>query len=130
MSSAAARRRYAQDGTGVVSNARLLILLFERLDRDLAEAAAHSALGDRGHAHEAIVHAQEILYELIGALDTEAWEGADALQKIYVYCLNETIEGNIAQDAARIEKCRDLLRPIGTAWHDATRETPAAVGDV
>ena len=119
MSSAAARRHYSRDGLGVVSNERLVVMLFERLDRDLAEAASQCALGDRPATHEAITHAQDIIYELLGALDTDAWEGARDLQEVYVFCLNEMIDANIAQDVGRIGKCRELLQPRGEAWRDA-----------
>ena len=122
MSSAAARRQYANDGTGVVSNERLLIMLFERLDRDLAHAASHCALGDRTAVHETLTHAQDILYELIGNLDTDAWDGAAALQEVYVFCVNEIIDANLHQDATRINRCRELLQPIAEAWREASIE--------
>jgi len=118
MSSAAARRQYSRDGTGVVSNQRLLVMLFERLDRDLAQASSQCALGDRAGSHDAIVHAQDILYELIGALDTGVWDGAEGLQEVYVFCVNELIAANMAQDPARIDNCRVLLQPIGQAWRE------------
>ncbi|MFZ4515065.1 MAG: flagellar export chaperone FliS [Acidimicrobiia bacterium] len=129
MSSAAARRQYSQDGLGVVSNARLLILLYERLDRDLAEAGRHCALGDRAGCHSAVVHAQEILYELIGALDVDEWDVAKEIQKIYVFCLNEIIEANLEQNAARIEASRQLLLPLIEAFRTAsiTNSEPSAV---
>lgn len=119
MSSAAARRQYSQDGLGVVSNARILVLLFERLDRDLAEAASHCALGDRAGSHAAVVHAQDILYELIGALDVEAWDVAKDIQRIYVFCVNEIIDANLHQDGARIENCRQILAPLADAFRSA-----------
>lgn len=124
MSSAAARRQYSQDGLGVVSNARLLVLLFERLDRDLAEAASYCALGDRAGSHATVVHAQEILYELIGALDVDAWDVAKDIQRIYVFCLNEVIDANLNQDGARIENCRQVLAPLADAFRSAS-STPA-----
>ena len=119
MSSAAARRHYAKDGIGVLSNQQILVKLFERLDRDLTEAASHCALDDRDAAHAATVHAEEILYELISALDTGAWDGASQLQELYVFCLNEIIDANMALDPARFNKCRELLHPIGEAWRTA-----------
>lgn len=126
MSSAAARRHYSQDGLGVVSNERLLVMLFERLDRDLAEAASRCALSDRSATHVAIMHAQDIIYELLGALDTEVWAGASDLQAVYVFCLSELIEANMAQDAQRIENCRNLLAPIGDTWREAATKRTAS----
>ena len=126
MSSAAARRHYSQDGLGVVSNERILVMLFERLDRDLAEAASRCAVGDRSATHVAVMHAQDIIYELIGALDTGTWPGATDLQSVYVFCLNEMIDANVAQDAARIENCRALLAPIGETWREAAAKNAAS----
>lgn len=126
MSSTAARRQYATDGTGVVSNERMLIMLFDRLDRDLAHAAQLCALDDRTGAHDTLTHAQDILYELIGALDTDAWEGAAALQEVYVFCVNEIIEANLHQDPIRINKCRELLQPIAEAWREAVNDQMAS----
>ena len=118
MSNAAARKQYAQDGMGTASNDRLVVMLYDRLDRDFVEAGSEMALGNRQGAHDAVMHGQEIIYELIGALDVESWDGAAGLQELYVYCLNEMTASNMTQDTARLENTRQLLRSLGDAWRE------------
>ena len=81
---------------------------------------------DRQVAHEVLVHAQEIVFELLSALDVDAWEGAAALSDLYTWLLRQLVQANTQQDAARVRHCRSLVEPLAEAWHQAANEVATA----
>lgn len=127
-SSAAAAARYRTDGRGTVSAERGVVLLYERLDRDLADAI--EALGDRRleAAHRALVHAQEILDALDLSLDRSAWDGAEALGDLYAFVTNLLVDANVRKDPAPVIASRRVIAPLVEAWAAAWSTTAASAG--
>ena len=98
---AAVRNAYSSD-TVVTTPERLITMLYDRLCRDLVSAEAAIERQDRTVAHEVLVHAQEIVFELLSALDVDAWEGAPALANLYTWLLRQLVEaGQQYLDALR-----------------------------
>ncbi len=128
MTHASARQRYAANAVTTASPARLLVMLYERLLRDLA--SAEQALGDRDHAkaNDQLQHAQQIVLELRTSLDTTAWSGGPALASLYTYLHGELVSANLEKDAARVITCREIVEPLHASWELAARSTgsPAA----
>jgi len=124
----ALRARYLGDSVSTASPARLLVMLYERLALDLAQAEAALTTGDRVAASARLLHAQEIVIELRTTLKLEAWEGALNLAKIYAFLLSELIAANVGADAAKVAGCRSLVEPLLSAWREAalTPTAPAA----
>jgi flagellar protein FliS len=113
------RDRYLQDSINTASPGRLLIMLYDRLVLDLAQAEEALRTGDQETAHEKAIHAQEIVLELRTSLNLEAWSGAAGLANLYGYLLTELIGANIARDADRVAACRELVEPLRDAWREA-----------
>jgi flagellar protein FliS len=113
------RDRYLQDSINTASPGRLLIMLYDRLVLDLAQAEEALRTGDRETAHEKVIHAQEIVLELRTSLNLDAWSGAPGLANLYGYLLTELIGANIARDAGRVAACRELVEPLRDAWREA-----------
>jgi flagellar protein FliS len=113
------RDRYLQDSINTASPGRLLIMLYDRLVLDLAQAEEALRTGDRETAHEKVIHAQEIVLELRTSLNLDAWSGAPGLANLYGYLLTELIGANIARDADRVAACRELVEPLRDAWREA-----------
>jgi flagellar secretion chaperone FliS len=123
------RSRYVTDAVQTMSPGRLIVALYDRFMLDLDRAEAAIGVHDISASHEALVHAQEILYELLGSLDTKRWPAGAPLLAIYQYAINELVAANVGKDVARVIACRDLLEPLRDAWRQAagmTAETPAA----
>jgi flagellar protein FliS len=115
----AARAAYTRHSVTTASPARLLIMLYERLVRDLV--AAEQALGERdmSAAHEQLVHAQAIVLELRTSLDREKWDGAAGLSDLYTFLYDELVGANIGKDATRVASCREIVEPLRDAWREA-----------
>jgi flagellar secretion chaperone FliS len=115
--------RFHADGAGSVSQGRLLVLLYERLLRDLDDAVVGMAARDRDRSHQALIHAQDIVSELDLALDSERWPGAETQSAIYRWLLTELIQANIDQDDVRVRQCRAVVAPLAEAWDEAWQRT-------
>ncbi len=63
------------------SPARLLTMLYDRLLLDLNRAEAAQQSGDWAVASENLVHAQDIIAELVSSLNMEIWDGAQGTSK-------------------------------------------------
>lgn len=116
---AQARSRYTQDAVATASPARLLVMLYDRLVLDLANAEKHHAGGDVVQMGRELHHAQEILLELRTSLKIDAWDGAQALSDLYTWLHSELSAANTARDAARIASCRGIIEPLRDAWRQA-----------
>jgi flagellar secretion chaperone FliS len=119
MSVTAMRRRYMEDGVATATPVQLVVMLFDRLVRDLVEGADAIDARDTVRAHEALVHAQDIVVALLGALDTDRWDHANSLKGLYVWIVNELISANVLKDRSRVDACRTVVEPLRDAWREA-----------
>ncbi len=103
----------------MTSPQRLVVLLYQRLLRDLHDADTAIEDGRVEHAHNALIHAQDIVLEFHLALDTEGFEGGERLADIYVYLTDRLVDANRAKDRAIIAECRSLVEPLAEAFESA-----------
>jgi flagellar protein FliS len=115
------RNAYTQDKV-VTTPERLITMLYDRLASDLVGAEAALEREDTPTAHRLLLHAQEIVFELLSALDVKAWEGAPQLASLYTWLLDRMVEANVNKDATIVSDCRAIIEPLGEAWHAAAAE--------
>lgn len=113
------RARYLADSITTASPARLLVMLYDRLVLDITQGADAIRGGDRSGASEKLIHAQDIISELLATLDLTAWDGAANVAALYRWMLSELVQANIKQDAARADACRELASELRDAWREA-----------
>ena len=116
---AAARSRYKADGGMTASPERLVVLLYQRLVRDLVEAEGAIERGEIEASHHLLIHAQEIIDALDLALDRDAWDGAQGLGDLYAHLHDRLVDANVAKDARIVVQCRAMIEPLSDAWRDA-----------
>ncbi|HEV7755507.1 MAG TPA: flagellar export chaperone FliS [Mycobacteriales bacterium] len=126
MSTAALRARYMADAVTTASPARLLVMLYDKLLLDLGQAEDALGAGDRERAAERLLHAQEIVLELLSSLDLDAWDGAKGLAALYTFLAGELVKANVRGDVAKIVECRALVVPLRDAWQTAAEEVAQA----
>jgi flagellar protein FliS len=130
MTSPALRNRYLTDFVATASPARLLVMVYDRLALDLAQAEAALLIGDRSVAAARLLHAQDIILELRATLDLEAWPDGRGLAQLYVFLITELIAANIGADVDRVTACRRIVEPLRDAWKvAATTAVSAAAGE-
>jgi flagellar protein FliS len=123
---ATARNRYASNSVTTASPARLLVMLYDRLVRDVVTAQEALVERDVAKVNSNLQHAQQIVLELRTSLDTTAWDGAAGLADLYTFLYNELVAANIEKSAARVQVCRELVEPLRDAWTQAAAAAPSA----
>jgi flagellar protein FliS len=120
------RAAYVSNTVDVMSPARMIVALYDRLTVDL-ERAEHAILSaDPATAHECLIHAQSIVSELHDTLDVDRWPAARRLKDLYVFLLFELVGANVDKDAARVASSRELVVPLRDAWTQAAGIVPNA----
>lgn len=122
----AARALYAGTSVDTASPGRLLVMLYDRLVRDLV--TAEQALGSQDFctASRELLHAQQIVLELRTSLDLTAWDGAQRLSDLYSFLHRELVEANLRKDASRVLDCREIVEPLRDAWRTAALQSASA----
>lgn len=94
-------------------------MAYDRLDRDLAGALV--ALESRAieRSHELLVHAQDLVHELLCMLDLDAWEHAPQLASIYRYVIELLTAANVRKTVKEVKEARTLLAGLGDAFRQA-----------
>ena len=118
-----ARSRYATAAVSTASPARLLVMLYDRLVRDLVTAQEAAARADLETMGRELLHAQDIVLELRTGLDLTVWDGARGLADLYTWLHAELVMANVKKDAARIATCRSLVEPLRDAWRTAALQS-------
>ena len=112
--------RYLADSLATASPAALLVMLYDRLLLDLGRAEQAQLDGDRQVANASLLHAQDIVHELLATLRVEAWEGGPGLRSLYAWLLQELMGANVTCDASRTAACRtEVVEPLADAWRQA-----------
>jgi flagellar secretion chaperone FliS len=116
---ASARSKYVTDSVTTMSPGQMIVALYDRMLLDIERATTAIADNDVYSAHTALMHAQEILDELLVSLDLKQWSGAESLAAVYRHIKGELVAANIRKDSAPLGACRDLLTPLRDAWREA-----------
>ena len=127
MNASMIRNRYVGTSVDTASPARLVTMLYDRLVRDLTTAETALSGSDIESASNALIHAQEIVWELAAGLDPTKWSGGPALAALYQFMLAELLDANVKKDAAKVATVRELVEPLRDAWHQAA-ELAAGTG--
>lgn len=123
MGSQALRNRYVTDAVQTVSPAKLITMLYDAMLHDLFQAEKALVSKDYAEVNERLCHAQEIVLELQASLDPSKWEGARRLSEVYDFLHDHLVSANVQKDADRIVKCRELIEPLQSAWHQVAGST-------
>jgi len=113
------RTRYLEDSVATGGPARLLTMLYDRLELDVHRGVEALRSGDRPSGTQQLAHAQEIVSELMGSLDQGAWAGGPRLMSIYGYLFTELSDASAQGDADRAAACLRIVEPLSAAWREA-----------
>lgn len=121
-----ARNRFVADGVGSTPPERLLVMLYDRLLRDLDDGIIAIGRVDVAGAHDALTHAQDIVAELHSALDLDRWEGAQAMADLYTYLADLLARANMTKSAPLVAEARKLVDPLRDTWAEAAQSLASA----
>ncbi|MEO5983201.1 MAG: flagellar export chaperone FliS [Pedococcus sp.] len=117
--SAMLRRRYNGDAVTTASPNRLVVMLYDRLLKDLNTAFTAVNSGSIESAHRALLHAQDIIVELSGSLDLDMWPEGAQLKALYDYLTDRLVQANVTKDPGLVAECLEIIEPLRDAFAEA-----------
>ncbi|KLI30550.1 flagellar export chaperone FliS [Brachyspira hyodysenteriae] len=127
MSSNNGYEKYKKVDVSTASQNRLIVMLYDGAIKFLETACAAM---DKKHgteeAHNNIVKAQEIIYELLSSLNYEAGDIAHRLASIYTYMNQKLTEGNISKTKPPLLEVIRYLKELKTAWEGVEEQMSKA----
>ena len=119
--------KYKKVDVSTASQNKLIIMLYDGAIKFLETACAAM---DKKHgveeAHNNILKAQEIIYELLSSLNYEAGEIAERLASIYTYMNQKLTEGNISKTKPPLLEVIRYLKELKTAWEGVEEQMSKA----
>ncbi len=122
MSSSTAVLQYKRQAVLTAPPVTIVSLLYGRPIRSLSRAELALTEKRFDSAGRNIGRAQEIVGELLGALDMEAGgEIARNLQRLYTFALEGMMDANIKRSPPQIKQVRAVLTTLNEAWNEIAR---------
>ncbi len=124
------RSRFTDDSLETASGPKVIVMCFDRLERDLDNALCSIENEDHDATNSLLRHAQDLIAEMVAMLDVTAWEHAPALLSVYDYLLRRLAQANVLKDAAAVREARHLISEIGEGFRGAAEIVVAASATV
>ena len=126
-----AQRQYQQAQIESASPARLVVMLYDgaiRFCKQGREAMLEKRLEDQNLA---LLRAQRIVLELMGALDQNAGgEFAASLFRIYSDALEGLVNANLMDEVSTLDRVTGVLQELRDSWAEAERLTAHTEGNI
>lgn len=117
----AALSAYQQNSIDTASPGRLIVMLYEGVVTALDKTeAALSTPVDVELAHRELTRCQDIVLELMQALNHDAGEMAVRLATLYEYCHHQLVQANATKDYGHARPVRDMFADLRDAWTEVT----------
>jgi flagellar protein FliS len=120
------REAYLSASVTTASPGQLLVMLYERLVLDLQRATDALRTDEPSQAHAPLLHAQDIVLELVSSLRVDAWDGAPGLAALYDYLYSELVRANVRKDLAAAEFCLGAASVLRDTWREAAGQLMSA----
>lgn len=119
MDSAAANLgMYKRVEVETASQGKLIVMLFNGAIQRAEEARRHIAQNQRQGAHNNLLRAQEIISELRSALNMNAGEVAQNLDRCYEYCHHLLVAANVKKEVEPIDECVRHMTDLRDTWQE------------
>lgn len=99
---------------------QLLLMSYDVSIRFLKQSAEFIEKGQLEEANRKLISVQNIIFELIKALDHN-FEQAKTLEKMYYYLIHQLIQANMQKNIEIITQCINIMMELRKAWGEASR---------
>ena len=118
---------YRQTAVTTASKEQVLIMLYEAAIKHLKKAAECCQKNDLAGKGTAVGKAHDIINELSNSLDFQVGgEVAKNLERLYSFMVEQIVQGNINNDAAKFDQARSMLETLLEGWKGAVAQLQAA----
>lgn len=111
-----AYQAYRQTQVSTASQGELLLMLFDGAIRFARQAKEHLAEGDLEQVNDKLIRSQAIVNELSLALNFDAGEIAENLERLYDYIYQLLVQANISKDSEKIDSAVKMLDELRDTW--------------
>lgn len=80
---------------------------------------------DISKAHEALLRAQDIVWELNASLNMD-YEISNNLKSIYDFIIERLIDGNVSKEIKPLDEALELLQELRDTWKEAMKSVKKA----
>lgn len=112
--------QYNQVRIQTANRGRLIVLLYQGAIRHMRKAQLLIDKGDLEGKGNALIRAQDIILELLYALDQKMLEGGNELavnlQRLYLYAYRRLVMANVQIDRGAIDEVAQLMTELLEAW--------------
>ncbi|MDR2104232.1 MAG: flagellar export chaperone FliS [Deferribacteraceae bacterium] len=115
----AAYKNYLKQEIEGASQAKIVVLLYEAAIKFMRTAAKAMEEKNIENSHNNLVRAQNIIYELMSTLNTDAGgDIAEELLKLYDYMIWKLEEANTNKDVRAVQSVVKIITPLKDAWKE------------
>lgn len=115
---------YRETQIKTASRGKLIVLLYDGLVKFLDIALENMPKKKYDIVNRNIIKAQDIIAELIMALNMEAGEVSGKLLSIYTFLNTKLIEANVQKAPEAIKFVRDMMCELRDAWGEIAKKSP------
>lgn len=115
-----AYEKYKKVEVSTAPQNKLVVMMYEGAIKflDVAIKAIEKKHGTE-EAHNNIVKAQDVIYELLNSLNYDAGEISERLASIYTYMNQKLTEANVHKNKAPLIEVSNYLKELKKAWETA-----------
>ena len=114
---------YRQTAVTTASKEQVLIMLYEGAIKYLKKASESCQKNDLAGKGVAVGKAHDIINELSNTLDFAiGGDVAKNLERIYSFAIDQIVQGNLNNEAARFDQARKLLETLLEGWKGAVEQ--------
>jgi len=114
---------YRETQIKTATRGKLIVLLYDGFVRFLDIALENIPKKKYDIVNENIIKAQDIIAELIMALNMEAGEVSGKLLSIYTFFNSKLIEANVQKDPKAVKFVRDMMCELRDAWGEIAKKS-------
>ena len=116
-------RQYSQVQIQTANKGKLIVMLYQGAIKFMKKALLSLEKGDIEAKGNALIKAQDIILELLYALDQEMLDNGNELafnlQRLYLYAYRRLVQANVQMDPEPIKEIVGIMTDLAQAWQNA-----------
>ena len=124
------RKQYNQVQIQTANKSKLVVMLYQGAIKFMKKALLGMEKKDIEEKGNALIKAQDIILELLYALDQEMLSSGNELalnlQRLYLYSYRRLVHANIRQDEEAIKEIIDVMTNLAEAWETVAASDSSA----
>lgn len=118
--------QYKQNAVYTATPEELTLMLYDGCIKFMNMAKYHIEKGNVPKAHESLIRAQDIIYELRATLD-DKYEISSNFRKLYDFVLDRLINANLRKEIKPIDEALEIITGLRDTWKEAMKQVKKAV---